>query len=215
MKYWLNHHLQWGLLCSRGAAPPKQWASYQIRKIAGCACAGNAGNVFPRCQFQRKPLVSDPAVHHARAVMHVGIAYLRWRGKRSRHSGRMRTRNFAYLARGPWRNICSLNRQREVTSQSLTIQFNSLWLSDAISLLRGVVTFVHVLTSCLRAPSHYLSKCWFIICQVHWHPFESNFISYLSHQSLKSSWELRIYRSLFNKCGFFRQLDNTKGYYSN
>ena len=22
------------------------WASYQIRKIAGCACAGNAGNVF-------------------------------------------------------------------------------------------------------------------------------------------------------------------------
>ena len=33
--------------------------------------------------------------------MHVGIAYLRWRGKRSRHSRRMRTRNFAYLARGP------------------------------------------------------------------------------------------------------------------
>ena len=24
-----------------------QWASCQIRKIAGCACAGNAGNVFP------------------------------------------------------------------------------------------------------------------------------------------------------------------------
>ena len=23
------------------------WASYQIRKIAGCVCAGNAGNVFP------------------------------------------------------------------------------------------------------------------------------------------------------------------------
>ena len=33
--------------------------------------------------------------------MHVGIAYLRWRGKRSRHSRRMRTRNFTYLARGP------------------------------------------------------------------------------------------------------------------
>ena len=25
----------------------RQWTSYQIRKIAGCACAGNAGNVFP------------------------------------------------------------------------------------------------------------------------------------------------------------------------
>ena len=31
------------------------WVSYQIRKIAGCACAGNAGKVFPRSHFQRKP----------------------------------------------------------------------------------------------------------------------------------------------------------------
>ena len=34
--------------------------------------------------------------------MHVGIAYMRWRGKRSRHSRRMRNRNVTYLARGPW-----------------------------------------------------------------------------------------------------------------
>ena len=27
------------------------WCSYQIRKIAGCACAGNAGNVFPATDF--------------------------------------------------------------------------------------------------------------------------------------------------------------------
>ena len=40
-------------------------------------------------------------VRDARAVMHVGIAHLRWRGKRSRHSRRMCTRNFTYLARGP------------------------------------------------------------------------------------------------------------------
>ena len=43
-----------------------------------------------------------------------------------------------------------------------------------------------------------------------WNPSEGNFISYLRHQSLKSSWELRIYGSLFNTCGFFRHLDNTK-----
>ena len=48
-----------------------QWASYQIRKIAGCACAGNAGNVFPRRRFQRKPLVSDPGMHHGTCVTHV------------------------------------------------------------------------------------------------------------------------------------------------
>ena len=28
------------------------WASYQIRKIADCACAGNAGNVFPTTDFK-------------------------------------------------------------------------------------------------------------------------------------------------------------------
>ena len=47
------------------------WASYQIRKIAGCACAGNAGNVFPRRRLQRKPLVSDPGMHHGTCMTHV------------------------------------------------------------------------------------------------------------------------------------------------
>ena len=51
--------------------PTVPWASYQIRKIAGCACAGNAGNVFPRRRFQRKPLVSDPDMHHGTCVTHV------------------------------------------------------------------------------------------------------------------------------------------------
>ena len=57
-----------GLVCWRIYAP---WASYQIRKIAGCACAGNAGNVFPCRRFQRKPLVSDPGMHHGTCVTHV------------------------------------------------------------------------------------------------------------------------------------------------
>ena len=48
-------------------------------------------------------------VRDARAVMHVGIAYLRWRGKRSRHSRRMRTCNFAYLVRGLWGNVPGIN----------------------------------------------------------------------------------------------------------
>ena len=47
------------------------WASYQIHKIAGCACTGNAGNVSPRRRFHRKPLVSDPSMHHGTCVTHV------------------------------------------------------------------------------------------------------------------------------------------------
>ena len=49
----------------------RSWASCHIRNIAGCACAGNAGNVFPRRRLQRKPLVSDPGMHHGTCVTHV------------------------------------------------------------------------------------------------------------------------------------------------
>ena len=45
------------------------WASYQINDIAGCACAGNAGNVPPPPpppppphRIQRKPRVTDPGM---------------------------------------------------------------------------------------------------------------------------------------------------------
>ena len=47
------------------------WASYQIPKIAGRTCAGNAGNVFSRRRLQRKPLVSDHGMHHGTCVTHV------------------------------------------------------------------------------------------------------------------------------------------------
>ena len=49
------------------------WASYQIRKITGCACCGNAGNVFPVTAGQRSRHASRH-VCDARAVMHAGIA---------------------------------------------------------------------------------------------------------------------------------------------
>ena len=75
------------------------WFSYQIRKIAGCACAGNAGNVFATPEFKEKLLVSDPGMHHdARAVMHVGIANPRWQGK---HSRRMRNPQFYVCGKRP------------------------------------------------------------------------------------------------------------------
>ena len=44
-------------------SPP--WASYQIRNIAVCACAGNAGNISP------PPWVSDPGMHHDTCMTHV------------------------------------------------------------------------------------------------------------------------------------------------
>ena len=49
----------------------ESWASYQIHKIACCACAGNAGNVFPCGRLQTKPLNSDLGMHHGTYVTHV------------------------------------------------------------------------------------------------------------------------------------------------
>ena len=49
------------------------WASCRIRKIAGCACAGNAGNVFPTTAGLRSRHATRH-VRHARAVMHARIA---------------------------------------------------------------------------------------------------------------------------------------------
>ena len=81
----------------------KIWASYQIRKIASCACAGNAGSVFPA------PRVRDPDMHHGTCVTHVPwcmlgsltsrLPWSRWWGK---HSGACATRNLTYLVRGPY-----------------------------------------------------------------------------------------------------------------
>ena len=97
---------------------PSQWASYQIRQIVGCACSGNAGNVFPRHRLQRKPLVSDPDIHHGTCVTHVP-----WCMSGSLTCGggenvpgvpgipfcACTNLNFTYLARGPWETALLCN----------------------------------------------------------------------------------------------------------
>ena len=120
--------------------------------------------------------------------MHVGIAYLRWRGKRSRHSRRMRTRNFAYLARGPWgvfcATSCSMGPSYNVTwFNSLTPgrfgnNFNSvnseymLWIKSlgasceialgwiTQNIFNDKSTLIRVMAWCRQATNHYLNQCW-------------------------------------------------------
>ena len=92
-------------------------ASYQIRKIAGCTCTGDAGNVFPATDFQGYRLVSYPGMHHGTCVTYVpwcmtgSLTY----GGRENVSGACANRNFKYLARGPWKSwlypICMITHQ--------------------------------------------------------------------------------------------------------
>ena len=53
-----------------------QWASCQMHRIAGCACAGNVENVFPATAGQQSRHASRH-VRDARALMHVEI--VNWR----------------------------------------------------------------------------------------------------------------------------------------
>ena len=99
---------QWGPMEFVGSRPPwSPWASYQIGKIAGWLCAENPGKLFHCHRLQRKPLVSDPGMHHSTCVTHV--PWCMW-GSLTRGGGEnvpgipgaCATRNFVYLVRGPW-----------------------------------------------------------------------------------------------------------------
>ena len=83
------------------------WASYQIREIAGCACAENALEQFARHRLQTKPLVSDPGMHPGTCITHVpwcmpGSLIRRGGEYVPGIPGACVTRKFTYLARGPW-----------------------------------------------------------------------------------------------------------------
>ena len=78
---------------------------YQIRKIAGCACATNVGTFFP------PSWVSDPDMHHGSYVTHgpwcmpgsltSGLLLSKWWKNVRGIPGAGATRNLTYLARGP------------------------------------------------------------------------------------------------------------------
>ena len=88
---------------NRGELCQTAWASHQTCEIAGCACARNAGNVFPTTDFKGNRHASRH-VRDARVVIHVGTADAQWRGKRSRHSGRMLNPHISVSGKRPmWR----------------------------------------------------------------------------------------------------------------
>ena len=82
---------------------------------------------FPRHRLQRKPLVSDPGMHHGTCVTHVpwcmsGSLNCDGGGKRSRHSRRMRNPQFYVSGKRPMAPFTTWWRhQMETFSALLTI----------------------------------------------------------------------------------------------
>ena len=87
------------------------WASCQIRKIAGCACAGNAGNVFRATAGYR----SRHASRHVRPRTcrdacrdrSPAVSFELGGGENIPGiPGACATHDFTYLVRGPWIYAC-------------------------------------------------------------------------------------------------------------
>ena len=86
--------------------PPR--ASCHIRKIAGCACAGNAGNVFPATDFKGNRELAIPACITARALRMECMSGSLSRGDGENVPGipgACTTRNLTYLARDPYNSF--------------------------------------------------------------------------------------------------------------
>ena len=83
------------------------WASYQIRKIAVCACPGNARNVFPSHRGIATPTCITTRAWHTCLWCKSGsltsdLLWSRWRGSVPSNPGACENRNFTYLVRASW-----------------------------------------------------------------------------------------------------------------
>ena len=92
-----NRHLQFV------HGPLSRYVKLRVAHAPGMPCRGR----FPRHRLQRKPPVSDPAMHHGTCVTHVprGMSRSLTRGGGENVSGipgACANLNFTYLAKGPW-----------------------------------------------------------------------------------------------------------------
>ena len=103
----------------------------RYKKMAGCACAGNAGTFSPppfsKETARYRSRHASRHVRDARAVMHVGIVDPRWRGNVPGIPGACAIRNFTYLVRAPYYHRreegCSCCTKSTILSQHCIVTF--------------------------------------------------------------------------------------------
>ena len=117
--------IAWVLHLYQGVALPRYGPLTRYVKLRVAHGPGMLGTFFPsptsKETSSKRPRHPSRHVRHTRVVMHVGIANPRWRGKRTRHSRRVRNPQFYVLARGPlfrWRHQST---QWEVTNTAILI----------------------------------------------------------------------------------------------
>ena len=149
------------------------WVSYQIRKIAGCACVGNSGKVSPATDWLAIPTcITAPAWCTCRNVC-------RWRGKRSRYSRRMRNPQFYISDKRPMIedplliNVYQHILRRHIMHSRCILHQHSPWWHIMPHHVRGYnlipnTSFIYSAKSCLMLSDVFrlcISSC---ICSL-WH----------------------------------------------
>ena len=134
----------WGIfheISLRTSAPISQWTvvgrclewdSYRYEKLRVRHAPGMPG-MFSRHRFKRKPLVSNPDMHHDTCVTHAPWCMS---GSLTRGGGEnvpailgaCATRNFAYLVWGPWEK-----RGEDLQDYLLSLTLNSIQMQCAAS----------------------------------------------------------------------------------
>ena len=91
--------------------------------------------------------------------MHVEIAYPRWRGKRSRHTRRMRNPQWYVSGKRPM--------EKKISMQFYFSFFQYSLSGYAFTMGKLVLNHWDLVTPCgLKAPSHNLKQCWLIISKL-------------------------------------------------
>ena len=163
----------WGMWsCQFDSLQHLQWASYQIHKIAGCTCAGIAGNVFP--DFKRKLLVSNPGMHHITFATHVpwcvsGSLTCGGGENVPGNPGECETCDFTYLVRGPWQYDCCLGDLFVCMSFTGAIM---LWCRGSVA-SNLILLYKRVLYSCMHAC---VCDIYFACMFTHLLPFNHNWL---------------------------------------
>ena len=122
---------------------------------------------FPRHQFQRKPLVTDPGMHHGTCVTHVpwcmsGLLTRGGGGNVPGIPGACATRNFTYLARGTWPNLDGGSTKPPLKLKHSWVITRDCWT--------WMCSFIHALIKCKKS-----EKCEtrLIVCGIRQHTYQN------------------------------------------
>ena len=164
-------------------------------------------------------------VRHARAVMHIGIANQLWRGKRSRHSRRMRNPLFYVSGKKPimptWSALAACDRQWRLSCQHdstrLTVECSIYW--TRFSFLPFRLLYLEAKCLCCHNMFHDIlatgalkvierhTKAYTLILSwnsqmplwlTYWQSKRSIPVKHVSHRSVEDMLSLHVFRNIID-----------------